>query len=98
MYFTDNTDHALVVVSRNGRTGTALTVELRSKHKLPGLAGFPSVVEMGVDDPLIDGYILADYIAVTTQVELDAAEYVGDLSPATLAQLNRALAVAVGLI
>jgi mRNA interferase MazF len=91
-------DHALVIVSRTGRTGSVLVVELRAKNKLPAIAGLPAVVETGDDDPLLDGYILADYISVMTDTQLAASEYAGDLSPATLARLNGALAVAVGLV
>jgi hypothetical protein len=98
VYLTDDADRALVVVSRNGRTGTALVVELRAKVKLPGLGGLPATVETDDDDPLVDGYILADYISVTTQDELGAMELVGELGPVTLARLNAALGVALGII
>jgi len=74
---------------RNRATADVLAVRLTTTAR-----ELPTWVRLGPTDPL-QGYANADNIETLGKTELD--EYMGSLSPESMMNVNRALAVALGL-
>lgn len=84
-----------VVVSnnpRNRKLDSVLAVRATTTPK----PGIPTAVPFGAADPLV-GSILADDITQIFHDEITNGRPAGSLSPATVIQLNKALAIALGL-
>ncbi|QYB00428.1 type II toxin-antitoxin system PemK/MazF family toxin (plasmid) [Rhodococcus sp. USK10] len=83
-----------VVVSNNLRNRNLNTV-LAARITTPK-PGIPTAVPLGPNDPLV-GSILADDIVQLFDDELEASRSGGALSPSTIVELNKALAIALAL-
>ena len=84
-----------VVVSNNVRNRNLNTV-LAARVTTTPRHGIPTAVTLGSSDPLV-GSILADDLVQLFDDEIAASRPAGVLSPATVLELNKALAVALGL-
>ncbi|MDJ0490296.1 type II toxin-antitoxin system PemK/MazF family toxin [Rhodococcus qingshengii] len=84
-----------VVVSNNLRNRNLHTV-LAARITTTPKPGVPTAVPLGPNDPLV-GSVLADDIVQLFDDELEASESGGALSPSTMVELNKALAIALAL-
>ncbi|EKT83447.1 type II toxin-antitoxin system PemK/MazF family toxin [Rhodococcus opacus] len=84
-----------VVVSNNLRNRNLHTV-LAARITTTPKPGIPTAVPLGPNDPLV-GSILADDIVQLFDDELEASRSGGALSPSTIVELNKALAIALAL-
>jgi mRNA-degrading endonuclease toxin of MazEF toxin-antitoxin module len=60
------------------------------------VGGFATAIQLGDGDPL-DGVVLADYLWTVSESHLENFEHLGDLTPATLRNVDAALSVALEL-
>jgi mRNA interferase MazF len=90
----DRGRHYFVIVSNNQRNknlNTVLGVMVTSTDK----SGIPSAVQLTYQDP-VQGYVVADIIEELWENEVVGTPK-GVVSPATMAALNEALRIALGL-
>lgn len=85
-----------VVVSNNHRN-RALDTVLAARITTTDKSHVPTAVPLSAADHPLVGYILADDLAQFFDDEIVGATLLGALSPTTLMELNKALAIALGL-